>query len=88
MVALLSISLPQNMKVRIMDNVILKELLTNCVQIIDLGSKRGAWTGEDLLPVGQVRAGAIQAINDIAEEPQPQTIGDVKDMSIGDAVPE
>ena len=71
-----------------MDNVILKELLTNCVQIIDLGSKRGAWTGEDLLPVGQVRAGAIQAINDIAEESQPQTIGDVKDMSIGDAVPE
>ena len=66
-----------------------KNLLTAIVQIIDLGSTRGAWKGDDLLPVGQVRAqvlGELQAITEA--ENASATIGDVKDMAIGDAVPE
>jgi hypothetical protein len=69
-----------------MMNKNIAEILKGCVQIIDLGSRRGAWTGDDLLPIGQLR-GAIQAelaeatkIEDVA----PQTVNDVKDMQIGD----
>ena len=65
-----------------------RNLVQACVQIIDLGSTRGAWKGDDLLPVGQVRAQLLILLEEITKAEKSATIGDVKDMAIGDAVPE
>ena len=42
------------MKVNIMDDN-LRQLLTSCIGVIDLGSTRGAWRGEELEGIGGLR---------------------------------
>ena len=84
--------LPQNMKASIMDHKVAIELLANSVQIIDLASKRGAWTGADLTPIGQVREGLMrwhEEMLNAAEVVKPSAnIMDMKDTKIGDTVTE
>ncbi|KKM13386.1 hypothetical protein LCGC14_1716730 [marine sediment metagenome] len=50
------------------------------VQVIDAGSQRGAWRGEELATVGALRnklAGIVKALNPPAEETKNETDAEV-----------